>query len=211
MNNKKIIITVYVISLLILIVGFVIICNNNYKITEQLESTQATLELTQENLRVEAEKYVALSNELDTANTIIDAMKDKEYVVGVTVTNKEIEMIAKTVWGEARGQDTIEKAAVIWCILNRVDANNQSIAEVITRPNQFVGYNKNHPVSDELVELTKDVIARWKMEKVCNGDVGRVLPKNYLWFNGYGGNNHFRNAYSGNYDVWDWNCWNPYS
>ncbi len=31
-------------------------------------------------------------------------------------------MIAKTIWGEARGTSMTEKAAVAWCILNRVDS-----------------------------------------------------------------------------------------
>ncbi len=34
----------------------------------------------------------------------------------------EVEMIAKTIWGEARGTSMTEKAAVAWCILNRVDS-----------------------------------------------------------------------------------------
>lgn len=35
----------------------------------------------------------------------------------------EVEMLARLIWGEARGvaSDT-EKAAVVWCVLNRVDA-----------------------------------------------------------------------------------------
>lgn len=36
---------------------------------------------------------------------------------------EEIEMLAKLIWGEARGvESTTEKAAVAWCVLNRVDS-----------------------------------------------------------------------------------------
>lgn len=200
----------YVALILILVIGLVGLGIINYRTEQELKSAQASLVVTQETLKTETEKCLKLNEELEIANTIIDSLKSDEYIVGTTVTNKEIEMIAQTVWGEARGQDTIEKAAVVWCILNRVDVKNQSIAEVITSPNQFVGYSKNNPVTDELVDLTRDVIMRWKMEKVCVGEVGRVLPHNYLWFRGYDGDNHFRNAYNGDYNIWDWNCWNPY-
>ena len=40
-----------------------------------------------------------------------------------TPNEADVEMLAKTIWGEARGVESItEKAAVAWCILNRVDA-----------------------------------------------------------------------------------------
>ena len=38
-------------------------------------------------------------------------------------TEAELELIAQTVWAEARGVESrAEQAAVVWCILNRVDA-----------------------------------------------------------------------------------------
>lgn len=132
------------------------------------------------------------------------------FIVEIEINTTEVEMIAKTVWGEASGLDAFEQSAVIWCILNRVDAGYGTIEEVITAPNQFHGYSYNFPVTDEIRALTEDVLTRWYMEKQCIGDVGRTLPSEYLYFYGDGAHNHFRNAYSGNYNTWDWDCWNPY-
>jgi hypothetical protein len=135
----------------------------------------------------------------------------EEYIVDIEINTTEVELIAKTVYGEAGNQDAMGQAAVIWCILNRVDAGYGTITEVITAKNQFVGYRRSNPVKDEIKALTEDVLARWQMEKICCGEVGRVLPSDYLWFRGDGQRNYFRNAYRGNYDVWDWDCWNPYT
>ena len=43
----------------------------------------------------------------------------------------EVELIGRTIWGEADGvKSEAERAAVAWCILNRVDASGQTIEEV---------------------------------------------------------------------------------
>lgn len=125
-------------------------------------------------------------------------------------TDEEVTVLAKMVWGEARGvpSDT-EKAAVVWCVLNRVDQGYGSIITVVTTPNQFIGYRKNNQLDDELITLCIDVLTRWYAEKDGQVDVGRVLPKDYLWFSGDGSRNHFRNAYRGG-DRWDWSLPSPY-
>lgn len=130
------------------------------------------------------------------------------------VYKNDIPLIAKTVWGEARGCSTMEQAAVIWCILNRVDSEGygfgHGIEYVVTFPYQFHGYNPNNPVTDEIYELTVDVLTRWEMEKNGQSDVGRVLPKEYLYFSGNGIENTFRTEYTGG-NVWNWNSTNPYT
>lgn len=178
-----------------------------------LASVEDELAVVKENYENEIEKSNNLASDLETANTIIKSLKSEEYVVGLTVTNYEIELLAKTVWGEARGTNKMEQSAVVWCILNRVDAGWGTIAEVVTAPNQFHGYSSNFPVTDEIRELVEDVIARWKMEKVCGGNVGRTLPSNYLFFraDSTGLSNIFRTEWNRPYEVWDWDCWNPYS
>lgn len=124
----------------------------------------------------------------------------------------EIEMIAKTVYGEARGSFKTEKAAVVWCILNRVDDDRfpDNITDVITQENQFSGYSESNPVDSEIVELVNDVMTRWVFEKTAVGEVGRVLPKEYCWFLGNGVQNTFRDAYNGDYNTWDWSLESPY-
>ena len=127
------------------------------------------------------------------------------------ITERDIVLCAKLVWGEARGvKSKAEKAAVIWCVLNRLDAGYAStIEKVITARGQFTGYRKSNPVTDELYELAKDVLTRYYLEKDGVQDVGRTLPSDYLWFTGYKGRNRFRNKYRGG-RYWDWPLTDPY-
>ena len=113
-------------------------------------------------------------------------------------------------WGEARGvpSDT-EKAACVWCVLNRVNQGMGTIVEVVTAPYQFVGYQEHHPVDPDLKELCEDVLERWYREKSGETDVGRVLPSDYLFFTGDGEHNYFRNAYK-NGEIWTWDYESPY-
>lgn len=124
---------------------------------------------------------------------------------------EEVEALAKTVWGEARGLNATGQAAVVWCVLNRVENENfpNDIISVITQKNQFAGYNPLNPVEDEILFLVNDVLNRWYIEDTSIGDVGRVLPKDYLWFMGTGTKNIFRTQYVGG-ETWDWSLESPY-
>lgn len=127
------------------------------------------------------------------------------------IEERDIILCARLLWGEARGvKSKAEQAAVIWCVLNRLDAGYaDSIEKVITARGQFTGYRKSNPVTGELYELAKDVLMRYYLEKAGFTDVGRTLPRDYLWFTGYKGRNRFRNRYrSTNY--WDWSLPDPY-
>lgn len=164
-----------------------------------LKENQAQLEENQEKL--------------EEANSLIDAYKSEKYSVPCTVTDREIEMIAQTIWGEARGLNTYEQSLVIWCILNRVDDGTwgNTVAEVITAKYQFHGYSSNHPIVDEYKALAQDVVARWQMEKYCLGNVGRTLPKEYLYFHSQNGYHIFKTNYKHPYTSYDRsNGWNPY-
>ena len=120
-------------------------------------------------------------------------------------TERDIELVARTVWGEAEVCDTTERAGVAWCILNRADAWGLSIEEVITAEGQFHGYKPYGECPVEFYELAADVVSRWEREHAGEEDVGRVLPKEYLWFraDAEGLHNRFRNAFDGDYDVWE--------
>lgn len=121
--------------------------------------------------------------------------------------------LAKAVYGEARGCSTTQQAAVIWCVLNRVDTDNgyspEEVINVVTKKSQFHGYDPNHPVTDEYYSLAIDVLSRWLREKNGETDVGRVLPKDYLYFGGDGTVNRFRTEWEGG-RVWDWSLKSPY-
>ena len=125
-------------------------------------------------------------------------------------TEEEVTVLAKMLWGEARGiSSDMEKAACVWCVLNRVDDGQGTIVEVVTAPYQFVGYQESHPVDADLYDLCEDVLSRWYREKDGETDVGRVLPSDYLFFTGDGYHNNFRNAYK-NGTVWTWDYESPY-
>jgi hypothetical protein len=193
---------------------------------EQLEYYRAKYKEAQSLADDLTEYYSALTNELTTAREMLIAAQDElsratvviesfdgtAYKVNMTVSDKELDMIAKTVWGEARGCSILEQSAVVWCILNRVDSGRGTIAQVITAYEQFHGYSSNNPVTEKQLAIAKDVVARWLLEKYTYGDVGRTLPKEYLYFksDSTGLGNIFRTEWTGDYEVWDWNCWNPY-
>lgn len=123
------------------------------------------------------------------------------------------EYLAKTIYGEARGCSTTEQAAVVWCVLNRVDDESglwpDDIVAVVTQPSQFHGYDPDHPVVPEFLALAEDVLARWEIEDTCVGDVGRVLPQEYTYFSGDGRHNYFRTEYTGG-ETWGWTAESPY-
>ena len=128
-----------------------------------------------------------------------------------TYTGADAELIAQTVWGEARGCGQTQQAAVIWCILNRVDSDQfpNSIRGVITQKRQFAGYQPGNPVQPEILSLVYDVLSRWTIEQNCVAGVGRVLPESYLFFQGNGTENKFREHYSST-QIWDWSLSSPY-
>jgi len=126
---------------------------------------------------------------------------------------EEAVYLAKVVYGEALVCPTTERAAVVWCILNRVDDGHgywaDDVIGVVTQPSQFHGYDEDYPVLPELYELALDVLGRWQAEKNGASDVGRVLPAEYLYFHGDGEHNYFRTEWRGGV-TWDWSLPSPY-
>ena len=124
---------------------------------------------------------------------------------------EEIDLIARTIWGEAECvSNQTEQAAVAWCILNRVDAWDKSIKEVVTAPNQFVGFYRNDgECPEEYRYLAADVLNRWKAEKRGGKNIGRVLPSEYLYFTGDGTRNYFTVTWPTG-ESWDWSLPTPY-
>ena len=191
--------------------------------TAEVDDTKAVEPLeTTAQIRIEAPTETSNSIPALTADTPRIKTTETERTEPLTTetefepiyTTNDIEMLAKTLYGECRGVvgDT-HKAAVVWCILNRVDATGfgfgNSIEYVITFPDQFHGYDVDYPVTDELAAIAEDVLQRWQREKEGETDVGRVLPKEYLWFHGDGKYNYFRDAYRGG-NTWDWSLPSPY-
>lgn len=131
-------------------------------------------------------------------------------------SSEDIELIARTIWGEAPNvTSTMEQAGVAWCILNRVDSSRfpDTIEGVVTQPQQFHGYRSAARYGDcpeYYIDLAADVVERWEREAAGETDVGRVLPAEYLYFEGdMTAHNYFRTEWLGGLRWW-WTAENPY-
>ena len=126
---------------------------------------------------------------------------------------EEISMLCKVTYGEAGSLSKTQQAAVVWCILNRVDSEvyPNTISEVITQKSQFYGYKESHPIVQETQEIVIDVLLRWENEQRGELNVGRVLPREYMYFTGNGKENIFRLTSKSDSTVWDWSLPSPYS
>lgn len=82
---------------------------------------------------------------------------------------------------------TYQSAEAMYAVLNRVDAGYGDISTCIKAKKQFVGYNANNPVTDEMYDLAKLVIEDW----ATGEEKYRVLPYIFLYFHGDGQHNHF--------------------
>lgn len=141
-------------------------------------------------------------------------------------TEADVEMLARLIYTEARGvKNKTEQAAVVWCVLNRLDNPNRpqkTIVDVVTAPYQF-DYRPWVPVTDEFKALAVDVLERWQAEKSATAgspaspggasrsakDVGRVLPVEYQYFEGWGGRNWFSAKWKSQ-EYWGWGLASPY-
>lgn len=113
------------------------------------------------------------------------------------VPDELAELAGRAIWGEAGGiPDEAQRAAVVWCACNRADAWDMEIGDVFT-VDQFHGLAIKGEVPPQHVELARDVLARWTLEAEDWQDVGRVLPSQYLYFEGDGRVNHFSTEYGG--------------
>ena len=105
----------------------------------------------------------------------------------------EVEALAKLIYGEA---------AVVWCVLNRVDDPRfpDTVLEVIEAPYQFSGYDPEYPVKEEFALLAADVLTRYRAERDGEENV----------FTGDGRRNHFTTEWKST-DCFGWTLESPYT
>jgi len=148
------------------------------------------------------------SDALITEETSSEQITEYMYVGGF---DDDAYYIAKTIGVEAPYCSRTEQAAVAWTILNRVDDSRfpSTVREVVTAPNQFA-YFDTTPVRDDLYYLALDVLGRWALEKAGEPVVGRVLPREYLYFWGdCVAHNYFTITENSPY-YWNWSWDSPY-
>ena len=151
---------------------------------------------------------------LECEPTVAPVETQKPEALVLPYTDAEVEAICKAVYGEALiTHSDMEMAAVVWCILNRVDSDDpfypEGIMAVVTQNRQFHGYDEDHPVDEHIEWLVRDVLSRWMAEKEGKTNVGRVLPAEYLFFWGDGWHNHYTTEFQGGVEY-DWSLENPY-
>ncbi len=113
------------------------------------------------------------------------------------LTNTDVVLLSKTVWGEARGCAPEEQRLVVWTVLQRVDAGGvfaqyDTIEAAITAPGQFVGYDDNNPVEPDIYDLCLEVLSEWQRgaEPPTHEIYAPTAP--YYFFDGDGQHNWFR-------------------
>lgn len=123
-----------------------------------------------------------------------EVSKEPEYVM--YFDEEDVIACARMLWGEARGCSLENKMGCVWIVCNRVDDPRfpDTIKAVIKQPGQFHGYSTSFPATDELMDIARDVLTRWSLEKQ-GVEVERELSIDYLYFHGDGGKNHFRKEY----------------
>lgn len=169
--------------------------------------------------------YVESENIEESSEAIIecevtneDALDIEEFII--ELNQEEVDVLTNVLFGEARGiKDKSHQAAVLWCILNRVDNNRfpNTIYEVVSAPNQFLGYKPNRtyskqelPVLENCRKLAEDVLYRYYKEKAGFENVGRTLPSDYYFFYGKNGENHFTKEWRKYNTLWNWSLESPY-
>lgn len=170
--------------------------------TEQISTTEKATETM-------AEIQITEETKVTTANKSVK--NKKEVIISEYYTESDVINLAKVLYSECRGvQSKTEQACVAWVVCNRTDLKKGStISSTIKAKNQFC-FNENLLVRDDLYALAKDVLSRWAREKNGETDVGRVLPKEYIYFYGDGNRNYFKKSYKGNENVWDYSLSSPY-
>lgn len=141
-----------------------------------------------------AEALEAVAPPINTEGLCVVEMVEPVYEL--YFTEADVIAMAQMLYGEARGCELLNQQQAVWCVLNRVDDARfpDTIIGVLSQPHQFHGYSAGFPVWDNLYAVALDVLTRWSMEKQ-GAEVARELPSTYLWFTGYNGSNHFKEAY----------------
>lgn len=213
MKHKKIYICICMILGFYLFCGYLWTLNEQQKLTEQLAAREHVPGMVT-NAPTPTTTPTAAPTPTTTPTATPTPTPTPTEEPTPTIDPEEVELIGRTIWGEADGvKSKAERAAVAWCILNRVDERGQTIEEVVTAPRQFHGYRPEGDWGEcpqRHLDLAADVLARWYAEKDGATDVGRVLPAEYTFFVGDRVHNYFSTSFLAE-GHWDWSLPDPYA
>ena len=90
--------------------------------------------------------------------------------------NKDVDILARTIWGEARGEKMPGRIAVGLVIINRYNSGKwyagDTIAQTCQKPWQFSCWNKNDPNYKKIMAITEAILRPyWELaEKLINDE-----------------------------------------
>lgn len=85
--------------------------------------------------------------------------------------NNEIDLLARTIWGEARGEGTQGMQAVANVIMNRVKKGGwygATVQDVVLKPYQFSVWNKDDPNREKALAVTTADPQFWTAKKLAS-------------------------------------------
>ncbi|CAA7617668.1 cell wall hydrolase [Magnetospirillum sp. UT-4] len=119
-----------------------------------------------------------------TPIVLVDAVPDRESAEAPPVPGSEIDILARTLWGEARGEPLRGIEAVAAVVMNRVARAKAAggrywwggdVATVCRRPWQFSCWNENDPNSGKCAAITTENRAFRLCVRVARRAVAGVL------------------------------------
>ena len=80
-----------------------------------------------------------------------------------TTDDRHIDILARTMWGEARNQGAVGMMAVACVVLNRLEVSKKkpgfwwggSVAEICLKPKQFSCWNMDDPNRERMIKVTE--------------------------------------------------------
>ena len=189
-SNKKPIVAAFV--LVIIVAAIVASCTSQKVLQPSFDPELSTQEdTTAEPETTPATPYASTTHEndyLEDSHPCPTDCPEPPFTYDDTI------MVAKTVWGEARGCTPEEQRLVVWTILQRVDADNwaNTIEGVVTQKRQFAGYKESNPIDADIYALCLTELTDWwhGAEPPTHEIYAPTAP--YFFFDGDGRNNWFR-------------------
>lgn len=88
--------------------------------------------------------------------------------------------IAKVLYGYRYNSDR-DLEGIAWVVLNRVDNQAEfrhlsTVSDVVNQPSQWMGYDKNNPVLENLYDIAERVLYKYE------NDGKRLFGREYLYF-----------------------------
>ena len=125
------------------------------KYTELMENQRA--EIVQEYEAQIEEMRLSYDTQITNLRLEYETLTPEEEI------RQEAEYIARVLYGNARNNSERDQRTLVWCILNRVDNPTypNTVKEVCQQAKQWMGYNDDNPILNNLYEVAKKELETW--------------------------------------------------